>query len=43
MMKENLKILREVNQLKEDELIKLDDSKLAEKLGIITPIEKNSN
>ena len=43
MVKENLKIFRKVNQLKEDEPIKLDDPKLVEKLGIIIPIEKNSN
>ena len=43
MMKENLKIFREVNKLKENEVIKLDDSQLAEKLGIIIPISKNSN
>ena len=43
MMKENLKSFREVNKLKEDEVIKLDDSQLAEKLGIIIPISKNSN
>ena len=36
-MKENIKIFREVNQLKEEEVMSLDDSQLAEKLGIIIP------
>mgnify|MGYP006873136598 CR=1 FL=1 len=41
-MKENIKIFREVNQLKEEEVLKLDDSQLAEKLGVIIPKSKNS-
>jgi len=42
-MKENIKIFREVNQLKQEEVLSLDDSQLAEKLGIIIPKKENSN
>ena len=42
-MKENIKDFKEVNQLKEDEMINLNDSQFAEKLGIIIPKLKNSN
>ena len=41
-MKENIKIFKEVNQLKEDEMMNLTDSQLAERLGIIIPKSKNS-
>ena len=41
-MKENIKIFKEVNQLKEDEMMNLTDSQLAERLGIIIPNSKNS-
>ena len=41
-MKENIKDFKEVNQLKEDEMINLNDSQFAEKLGIIIPKLKNS-
>ena len=39
-MKENNRIFREVNSLNEKDLIKLDDSQLAEKLGVIIPKSK---
>lgn len=42
-MKEDIKIFREINELKEDEVMKLNDSQLAEKLGVIIPKPKNSN
>ena len=42
-MKENIKDFKEVNRLKEDEMINLNDSQFAEKLGIIIPKLKNSN
>ena len=42
-MKENIKIFREVNELKEDEVMSLNDSDLAKKLGVIIPKQKNSN
>ena len=42
-MKENIKIFKEVNQLKEDDVKNLNDSQLAEKLGVIIPKSKNSN
>ena len=42
-MKENIKIFREVNELKEDEVMSLNDSDLAKKFGVIIPKQKNSN
>lgn len=42
-MKEDIKIFREINELKEDEVMKLNDSQLAEKLGVIITKPKNSN
>ena len=42
-MKDNIKIFKEVNQLKEDDVKNLNDSQLAEKLGVIIPKSKNSN
>ena len=36
-MKENIRIFREVNKLNEKDLMKLDDSQLSQKLGIIIP------
>lgn len=39
-MKENNRIFREVNKLNEKEIMKLDDSQLAEKLGVIIPQSK---
>lgn len=41
-MKENNRIFREVNQLNEKDIIKLDDSQLAEKLGVIIPQSKKN-
>jgi hypothetical protein len=41
-MKENNRIFREVNQLNEKEIMKLDDSQLAEKLGVIIPQSKKN-
>jgi len=41
-MKENIKLFREVNELKENEVMSLNDSQLAEKLGVIIPKPKNS-
>ena len=42
-MKDNIRILKEVKQFKEDEIMNLDDSQLAEKLGVIIPKSQNSN
>jgi len=42
-MKENIKNFKEVNQLKEDEMMNLNESQLTEKLEIIAPKLKNSN
>lgn len=39
-MKENNRIFREVNNLNEKDIMKLDDSQLAEKLGVIIPKSK---
>ena len=39
-MKENNRIFREVNKLNEKEIMKLDDSQLAQKLGVIIPQSK---
>ena len=36
-IKENIRIFREVNKLNEKDLMKLDDSQLSQKLGIIIP------
>jgi hypothetical protein len=41
-MKENNRIFREVNQLNEKEIMKLDDSQVAEKLGVISPQSKKN-
>ena len=41
-MKENNRIFREVNKLNEKDIIKLDDSQLAEKLGVIIPQSKKN-
>ena len=42
-IKENIKIFKEDNQLKEDGMMNLNDSILEEKLGIIISKLKNSN
>ena len=42
-IKEKIRIFKEVNQLKENDFMNLDDSKLTEKLKIIIPKSKNSN
>ena len=41
-MKDNNRIFREVNQLNEKDLLKLDDSQLAQKLGVIIPKAKKN-
>ena len=41
-MKENNRIFREVNKLDEKDIMKLDDSQLAEKLGVIIPKPKKN-
>jgi len=41
-VKEKIRIFKEVNQLKENDFMNLDDSKLIEKLKIIIPNSKNS-
>ena len=43
IMKENMKIFKEKNNIKEEELINLNDDQLAEKLGIEIPKLKKSN
>ena len=42
-MKENMKIFKEKNNIKEEEVINLNDDHLAEKLGIEIPKLKKSN
>ena len=41
-MKEKNRIFREINGLNKEELLKLDDSQIAQKLSIIIPQNKKS-